>query len=68
MPYIGHQNLSAFIGDLLITGIMPIIGQLNKSVVGLGSPAPSGIDLTCKSYILCISISINVFLVFILQI
>ena len=30
---------------------MPLIGQLNSTVAGLGSPGPSGIDMICNKAI-----------------
>ena len=31
--------------------MIPLIGQLNNSVAGLGWPNPSGVDLICKKAI-----------------
>ena len=36
---------------LLIIGMIPLIGQLNRSIAGLGSPSPSGVDLICSKAI-----------------
>ena len=33
---------------LLIIGIMPLIGQLNNMVTGLGKPGPNGVICICK--------------------
>ena len=38
----------ALIGALLMTGIIPLIGQSNNNVAGLGRPGPRGVDLTCN--------------------
>ena len=36
------------IGILFITGMMPLVGQLNSSVAELGSPSPSSVILICN--------------------
>ena len=36
--------MSALIGDLFITGIMPPIQQLNNSAAELGTPGLRGVD------------------------
>ena len=35
-------------GSLFIWGNMDLIGQLNKSVAGLGAPVPTGVNLNCN--------------------
>ena len=37
------------IGALFSIGMIPLVGQLNSNVAGLGSPGPSSIVLTCNT-------------------
>ena len=43
------SSLSVFIGGLFISGIIPLVGQLNSGVARLGSPGSSGVVLICIS-------------------
>ena len=49
------SSLSVLIGGLSIIGIMPLTGQLNNNVAGLGRPQPSDVDLIC-SRAMCMSL------------
>ena len=40
--------MSGINSDLLIIGIIPLIGLLKKSVVPLGNPGPGGVDLSYR--------------------
>ena len=44
-------TLLELIGSLLSIGMIPLFGQLNNSVAGLGSPSPSGTALICNKAI-----------------
>ena len=42
------SSLSMLIGILFIIGMIPLVGPLNTSFAGLGSPGPSGIIVICN--------------------
>ena len=56
------SSLFEIISGLLTIGIVPLIGLLNKNIVGLCRTGSSGSDLICNNVICISDLSVNVFL------
>ena len=56
------SSLSVLISILFIIGMIPLVGQINSSVAGLGSPGPSGIIFICNKARCKLELSVMTFL------